>query len=413
MRWLPLLFASTLAAQPPDLSGSFILPLEDEAIRYDRPSADNPVARLQRQINRGEVTLDYSPTHGYLPAVLKALGIPVSSQTLVFSKTSFQLTRISPATPRALYFNDDTYIGWVRDGEVVEVSTVDPMRGGVFYTLDQRKTDRPQFARRDECLQCHASPRTLGVPGHIVRSVYADSEGFPFTNIGSFNTDHNSPFAERWGGWYVTGTHGAGRHMGNQIATNRQDPDKMDLDPGANVTSLAARVDVSPYLSPHSDIVALMILQHQTKMHNLITRVSYETRIAISSQIGMNKALGRPPDEMSDSTKRRIYGPAEVLLRYMLFADEPPLAAPIRGTSAFAREFAKGGPLRDLDLEKRLFKVPCSFLIGSDAFKALPKQAKDYIDRRLEEVLSGEDQSKAFAALSDGDRAAIRKALSH
>ena len=156
-----------------------------------------------------------------------------------------------------------------------------------------------------------------------------------------------------------------------------------------------------------------MILQHQTKMHNLITRVSYETRIAISSQIGMNKALGRPPDEMSDSTKRRNYGPAEVLLRYMLFADEPPLAAPIRGTSAFAREFAKGGPLRKLDLEKRLFKVPCSFLIDSDAFKALPKQAKDYIDRRLEEVLSGEDQSKAFAALSDGDRAAIRKALSH
>jgi hypothetical protein len=194
---------------------SLVLPGEDEAIGYYAPPKEDPVAQLQQRLDRGEVLLEYAPPGGYLLSVLKQLQIPVSSQVLVFSKTSFQQHRIAPETPRALYFNDSAYVGWVQGGDVVEVSAVDPERGGMFYSLDQRKSTKPKFIRREECLQCHASPKTLGVPGHLVRSVFPNWEGFPQLQAGSFLTDHSSPLKERWGGWYVTGTHGAQRHLGN------------------------------------------------------------------------------------------------------------------------------------------------------------------------------------------------------
>ena len=180
MRSLFFLIAlETCLAQFPDLSGSFTFPLESDAIRYGVPAKRDPIAVLQKKLDAGQVQLSFDEKHGYLPAVLKALGVSQQTQMLVFSKTSFQFNRISPATPRALYFNDDVYVGWVQNGEVVEISAVDPERGAIFYSLDQRPSAKPRFERRDECLQCHASPRTLGVPGHLVRSVYSDNEGFP------------------------------------------------------------------------------------------------------------------------------------------------------------------------------------------------------------------------------------------
>lgn len=418
---MKIIFLVTMGAcfgQISDLSGSFTFPLEGEAIRYHDAAKNDPIARLQRRIDNGEVALEYDAKHGYLPGVLKALGISKESQMLVFSKTSFQFGRISPSTPRSIYFNEHSYVGWVQGGEVVEVSTTDPERGSVFYSMDQTRRARPKFERRDECLQCHASPRTLGVPGHLVRSVFTDNEGFPQTQAGGFVTDHRSPLEERWGGWYVTGTHGAARHMGNVVIADKNHPDQLDMEAGANVTDLSKFVDAAPYLTKHSDLVALMVMEHQTRMHNLITRVSYETRVALYSQEGMNKALGRPGDGWSDSTKRRIYGPSEVLLRYLLFLDEPKLKAAVHGTSGYEKSFALDGPkddsgrsLRDLDLKTRLFKYPCSYLIYSEAFDALPKPALDYIWRRLWEVVSGKERGAAFAALTAADRQAIREIL--
>ena len=141
---------------------SFVLSGDDEPIRYDAPPLKDPVARLQQRMEQGQTRLEYSAPGGYLLSVLKQLHVQPSSQTLVFSKTSFQFQHISPANPRALYFNDEVYVGWVQGGEVMEVSAVDPDRGAMFYSLDQRQTDKPRFVRRDECLQCHASPRTSG-----------------------------------------------------------------------------------------------------------------------------------------------------------------------------------------------------------------------------------------------------------
>jgi hypothetical protein len=412
---LLLLVTAPAAAQ----LGSFITPLEEEPLRYYAGELRDPVARLQKEIDSGAVRLDFTKRRGYLEAVLQHLRVPVSSQSLVFSKTSFQLTKISPATPRAIYFNDDLYLGYVQNGDVLEISAVDPEKGAIFYSLNQREVPRPQFIRRTtECLQCHASPNTLGVPGHMVRSVYPDRDGQPLLQAGSFLTDHRSPLRERWGGWYVTGMHGKQRHMGNVVAKNARQPDQLDIAAGANVTDLKGWFNPAPYLAPHSDIVALLVLEHQTYLHNLITRVGYETRLALHSKRVMDEALGRAPGEGSDTMRRRIARTVEVLLRYLVFAEEEPLSGPVRGTSTFQADFEALGPqdrqgrsLRRMDLERRLFRYPLSYLIYSEAFDGLPPEAKEPLYRRLWEVLSGQDQSREFARLPVEDRRAALEIL--
>lgn len=395
------------------------LPFEQEPINYLKAPVHDPVAKLQERLDRGEAKLAYDDERGYLPAVLEQLAIAKSSQTLVFSKTSFQRQKISPRKPRAVYFNDDTYIGYVQRGEVIEVSTVDPDQGAVFYTLSQTPSDKPVFQRQThDCLQCHSSSKTQDVPGHLVRSVYPDASGMPVFSAGTFTTTHESPLRDRWGGWYVSGRHGTQTHMGNVVVTNRQEPERLDRAAGANRTSLDELVDTTPYLAPSSDIVALMVLEHQTKMHNLITAANYHARLALHYEAGLNKALNRPEGEISPSTARRYEGPAEKLVKYMLFCEEAPLAEPVVGSSSYAQEFAARGPrdsrgrsLRDFDLSRRLFKHPCSYEIYSDAFDSLPPVVKQYVYRRLKEILTGADPSSDFAHLSPDDRRAIYEIL--
>jgi hypothetical protein len=394
-----LLMPLALLAQAPDFRGSYTVPLAEGALRYADPLKDDAVTRLQARIDAGEVRLEWDAKFGYLPAVLKALRVPVSSQGLVFSKTSFQFPRISPATPRAIYFSDDVYVGYVQNSEVMEVSAADPERGGVFFTLTQKPAARPRFERGDACLQCHASPNTTGVPGHLVRSVHTDGQGNPEVTASSYITDHRSPFAERWGGWYVTGSAGTAKHMGTAPK------------PGASF-------DAARYLSPYSDIVALMVLEHQVKMHNLFTRAGFEVRSALLLQTEMNKAMGKQADEMSDSTRRRIDNSAEILVRYMLFADEARLESPVKGSSPFTRDFPALGPkdpqgrsLRDFDLQTRLFRYPCSFLIYSESFRTLPAPLKARVLERIGDVVSGKDQNPAYARLSAQDRRGVREIL--
>lgn len=392
---------------------------EAEPINYYTAPVDDPVTRLQKQIDDGEVHLDWDAEHGYLPSVLKALGIPHESQMLVFSKTSLQQERISPSRPRALYFNDDAYVGWVRYGPVLEISAVDPGQGAMYYTLAQRLSQRPQFVRdRGDCLSCHASSRTWDVPGHIVRSVYTAPDGHPHFGAGTFRTDHSSPFSERWGGWYVTGTHGALRHMGNVVAGDAERPELLDREAGANVTDLTSIVDTKPYLTHHSDLVALMVLEHQADMHNLITRANYDARRALRDGRIMNQMLNEPEDHISDSTRRRIENAGQRLLKYLLFVDEAALAEPVRGTSGFAERFAEIGPcdklgrsLRDFDLQRRLFRYPCSYLIYSEAFDALPELLREHVLRQLWEILIQRNTSGTYEHLSLADRQAILEIL--
>ncbi len=388
-------------------------------IDYAKAKADNAVARLQERIKTGKAKLTFEDDRGYAKSLLRELNVPVSSQVLVFSKTSLQRDRICPKTPRAIYFNDDVYIGFCLRGDVMELSAVDPQLGTVFYTLDQEPAEKPTFTRHtDTCLICHSSSISRGLPGHVVRSVYPDVEGVPYLSAGSYRTDQTSPIKERWGGWYVTGNHGEQTHMGNWTLNKRQEADDGPGPNCQNVDSLKERFTTSFYLSPHSDIVALMTLEHQTEMHNRLAFAVLETRLALHYQEELNKALNEKPRARFDSTKSRIRGAGDAVLKYMLFSEEAQLTDRIKGTSGFTKEFAGRGPfdskgrsLRQFDLRTRLFKYPCSYLIYSQAFDKLPADVRDYILQRLFDVLTGKDNGKEFAHLSADDRRAILEIL--
>ena len=416
-----MLVAMTMSA-PARVRGQMPVEIDREPIRYSTCPASDAITRLQQRIDRGEVTLKYDAEgQGFLRAVLDALGVCPESQVLVFSKTSFQQTKIAPRTPRAIYFSDDVYVGFVRGADVLEFSAVDPKLGATYYLLDQDPAvGKPKFVRQtDACLQCHQSAKTQEVPGHMVRSVYPDKRGFPVFGAGSFVTDYTSPLSERWGGWYVTGTHGAQRHLGNVMVTDREHPvESFDTAAGGNRKDLKGLVDTAPYLTGHSDLVALMVLEHQTQLQNLITSAGYQARIGRHYDAGINQALGRPVDALSPSTDRRIQSHADKLVHALLFAEEAKLSAPVAGTSGFTAAFPKRGPrdrkgrsLRDFDLTSRLFKYPCSYLIGSEAFGALPDEVKGRVYRLLLEVLTGHDKGPEFAHLSPADRRAILEIL--
>jgi hypothetical protein len=402
---------------------------EAEPINYNKAKPTDPIAKLQAEIDAGKARLERDAdapagSHGYLPSLLKQLGIPASSQTLVFSKTSFQRDLISPESPRALYFNDDVYVGWIRGGEVIEVASTDPKLGTVFYTLSQHPSAKPKFVRQtDSCLQCHSGTMTGEIPGLMLRSVHPDQSGMPVLTAGTSLTTQDTPLEERWGGWYVTGTHGDRRHMGNVMAKSRDDDGPLDVDAGANLVSLTDRFDTAPYLNGgNSDIVALMVLEHQTQAHNLFTQLNYQTQWAVRDSRAINQALGKKgaavTDELSDSAKRRISSAGEKLLRYLLFCDEDLITDRIHGTNTFAADFAAKGPrdkkgrsLREFDLRRRMFKYPLSYLIYSPSFDALPAEAKDYVYRRLWDVLSGKDTSAPFKHIATDERQAIIEIL--
>lgn len=376
--------------------GTSSISLSHPAIRYSDSEPADRAAKLNRELAAGKIKLEYREGNlGYLPSLLEHLGVKADSQVMVFSKTSGLASKISPSNPRALYFSDDVQVGYVRGGTGYEVVAFDPKLGSVFYTLDSQKTDKPQLDRRDDCLQCHYGPATLGVPGIMVASVYADQSGIPAFNLGQPVTDQRTPFADRWGGWYVTGTHGNQRHRGNAVSHDSRNPTLLDTEGSQNLTTLAGRFNPAGYLSAASDIVALMTLGHQTRMTNLLTRLNWEAR------------TGAPVDDDLEAT-----------VTYMLFADEVPLLEPVKGVSTFTQTFPERGPrdkqgrsLRDFDLQKRLFRYPLSYMIYSPAFDGLPETVRAQLCRRVADVLTGKNDNPKFALLSSEDRRSILEIL--
>jgi len=363
----------------------------------------DPVSLLAKQIESGEVKLSYDSNRwGYLSDLLNHLDINIDSQVLVFSKTSFQLSKIGPKTPRAIYFNDSVAIGSVPDGSVFEIISLDPSQGLVFYTMDTVKSERPRFERRfGECLNCHGPANGL-----VVSSVYPSADGTPFVTGTFFEPiDHRTPLENRWGGWYVSGIHGSAHHLGNAIAPDPDRPFDLEQENTQNLVSLAAKFDTTKYLSSTSDIVALMTLEHQARMTNLIAALNQQFRRALS-----NGTL--------ENSKKNLARAVEQTVESMLFVDEAPLGYPIKGVSTFTTTFPLRGPrdkqgrsLRDLDLNKRLFRYPLSYMIYSQMFDAMPAAARDRVYQRLLEVLSGRDTNPKFAHLSATDRQAILEIL--
>jgi hypothetical protein len=384
--------------------GMFQGSAEDPAIAYSTAPLNNAVSQLNVHLHDGSTQLTFDGRSGYLRSALRALDIPVESQMLVFSRTSFQRRRISESNPRALFFNDRVALGWVRDGDIIEVAAHDAKEGMVFYTLDQRPVDRPEFQRVMTCLACHMAGDTLGVPGMLMFSTTAAAGAVVPTSV---MTDHRSPIERRWGGWFVTGTSGSNRHRGNESTAIAAG--------GRDLASVTGLFDADGYQSMSSDIVALLVLSHQIHMTNLLTRAGWEARAA-------DPALHAPfvaaPGE-EQQIAQMMNGIAAEVVDYMLFVDEAPLADRVQGSSAFAQHFAAIGPrdakgrsLHELDLSRRLLKYPCSYAVYSAAFEALPPAAKDPIYRRLWQVLSGEERSERYrGALSLFDRRAIVEIL--
>jgi hypothetical protein len=402
------------------------IPYSDAPINYRSQDLSDPVATLQKQIAEGKVSLTYDQDHGYLKSVLALLKVPVDSQTLVFSKTSFQYPKISPDHPRALYYNDDVYVGSVHQGNAIEIVSFDPKQGAIFYLLDERKVDKPAFQRAElDCTQCHIAAGTRGVPGVLLRSVFPTAAGTLTPRAPSYITDQESPWNKRWGGWYVSGEL-AKLSMGNAVVNNAPSPDAPVSGATPSLDPLDQAFDPAVYLARGSDQVALLVLTHQAQMHNLITLTNYQTRLALyalgkSNGVASQAAFisdGSTLDALPDTARRQIQKPADQLVRYLLFANETPLgglnAKQVIAASPFAREFAargvrdsEGRSLRDFDLHDRIFKYPLSYLIYNPAFDTLPEPAKGYIYHRLLEVLIGQDQSPDFAGLSPQDRLAI------
>lgn len=352
----------------------FLLPLVLVAIAaaYADNTAvpTNVVEALAAKLDKGEVKFTYAPDgHGYLKSVLEALKVSPESQVLPFTKSSLQFDRISPATPRAVYFSDDVAVGSVHPGGLIEILVNDRRGGLAFYTLDNSKAATPHLqVEGARCAVCHGLVNNV-TPGWIVANITATADGMPqiANPAHPFDiTDQTRPFEDRWGGWYVTGTSPNMRHLGNVTAPDPQKPFELPAEGGRTLASLSGRFDPAHALKATSDIVALMTLEHQT---GFIDRLD-----------ALNVKYSDPG--------------LDDLVTYMTFTNEVPLPGPVSGDSGFAADFAKRGPrdskgrsLRTFDLKTRLFRYPLSYMIYSTAFDALKPEIKDKLYRRLYDAL--------------------------
>jgi hypothetical protein len=389
------------AAQAPE---PFFDALDGPAIGYSTRPSDDAVTRLVRRLDAGEAQLTFEPGTGYLRSLLRELDVPISSQMAVYSKTSFQAAIIDPAHPRTIFFNDAVAVAWPRGGSI-EVAAQDPRQGMRFFLLDQHPNGPPRFTPTSRCLVCHHSSTTGGVPGLFTRSIVTGPDGATAPWLGNNTSDHRSPLSERWAGWYVTGRIGDTRHLGNTFVK------ATIANPGADSRSgfdtpatLVSKFETDSYLSPYSDVIALLVFQHQTRMMNLLTRIGWEVRLA---KDGADAGGAEAAAAAARAT-------AEEVVDYLLFVDEAPLPGPMAGTSGFAEQFSARGPrdrhgrsLRELDLEHRLLRYPCSYMIYSDVFDALPPEAREAIYVRMWQILSGQDSDAKYERLTRADRQSI------
>jgi hypothetical protein len=363
----------------------FVPPVTYPAIGYGVRTAHDPIAQLTADIDAGTLHLSFEKDQGYLHSLLNALKIPVESQMAVFSQTSLQAPLIGPQNPRVIYFNDSVIVASVRGG-FIEVAAQDPELGAHFYTLLQQPVDKPFFLQPNACLGCHLSRNSLDIPGMLSRSVYVTPAGGPINPLGTHLVDHRTPFSERWGGWYVTGKTGMMRHLGNAFVFDVDKPESMVTDATLNLATLKGRFETDAYLAPQSDVVALMVFNHQMHMMNLITRVGWDYRLATS----LETDAGKP----SEVIEKQLRDDVEEFVDYLLFVGEAPLPNKIEGLSGFVETFASQGPmdskgrsLRQFDLEHRLMRYRCSYMIYSPAFDGMPDRAKKAIYARIREVI--------------------------
>jgi hypothetical protein len=372
-------------------------------VDYASGPLNDRVTRLMADIAAGRKTLEYDAANrGYLDSLLAALEIDPDSQFLVFSKTALKTRFVTAKTPRALYFNDDTYVAFIQNSRSLEIAAMDPVLGPVFFDFSQDPEQVSSEREMNRCLRCHDSYSMTGggVPRFLLSSVIANPEGEIVTHEISIITDTSTPLNRRWGGMYVSGMHGSQDIMGNFVVDDVAKLLNLDLTPNGNKADLSEYLDTSPYISSGSDIVTLMVLEHQIEVQNRLTRLSFESR----TRLHENGSLSA--DELAELTRP--------VLESLFFANEVALTDRITGSSGFADNFQDRGPkdnqgrsLRDLNLETRTFEYPLSYLVYSEAIEALPGEVKRYLFDGIRRVLSGELQDDAFSHLDTQTREAI------
>ena len=372
----------------------------------DTPLTDR-VSLLGQKIESGEVILEHQAARGYLDSMLEALEIDPSSQVLVFSKTALKSRFVNAETPRAIYFNDDTYVGFIQNTRGLEFATMDPQVGPVFFGFSQLPEDNQEFERETgRCLRCHDSYSMTGggVPRFLLSSVIAGPDGNIVTHEVSEITDTSTPLSRRWGGWYVTGLHGEQTTLGNFVVSDVSMLRSPDLAANGNKTSLEDLVDTGPYLADTSDIVALLVLEHQVELQNALTRLMFETKTRLHEKGALT---GVELDELTLP-----------VLESLFMVNEAALESPVEGSSGYTEYFQSLGPfdsqgntLRKLDLQTRTFRYPFSYQIYSGAFDALPEVVKSYLFDRIDKILQGQDPFSEKVVMSAEERKTVRQIL--
>lgn len=388
---------------------------EQPPVRYSATTPQDAIARLQQRLASGQLRLAGADRE-ILRTVLRELKVPIESQIVVFSKTSLQRGRIRPGNPRALYFSDSVYVGWVPGG-VIEVAAIDPQLGPVFYSFDpQAVREGPRaFVRDSDCLRCHGGTFVRGIPGVFARSVIPGESGEPLLRHGTQVVDDETPFEQRWGGWYVTGYTGPENHRGNAFGTEAAGQLVFNLS-ARRPAELSGFFDTSGYLAGTSDVVALLIFEHQLTVQNSLTRAAQSCRKMLEYQRSLQMTFHDPVTEEPayDSVKSVFASAVEDVVDHLLFRGAAPLPEGVVGSEAFRRVFAQDAPrsraghtLKDLQLRERIFAQRCSFLIYSETFTALPGQLKDRILDRLHTALRDEDPRGRYSFLETEEKRRI------
>ena len=414
-----LLVVGLMGPLAPRASAQQVEPFEEPPINYSATPTNDRATAISAKFQSRAMEIRSMPAKKRLQWLLAELGVPVESQIFVFSKTSLQRDLINPEAPRVLYFSDEAYIGWSPTG-AFEVAVFDAKLGATFYVFEPHATkEEPLLARSGDCLLCHS--RHEHTPSLRTRSVFPDANGEPLSGSGSSNIAPSTPLAERWGGWYVTGTKAPFEHRGNLTGKKIDDFEGPAAQPTRNLLSLEGVVDTRRYLLKTSDVVPLLMHDHQVHVHNVLSKANQDARIALHRWPAMREILGLPKDAPPQGSCVVVFdSQAEKVIEALLCRDDAAWpAGGIQGDGVFApayaktrKQDAKGRSLRDLDLQTRLFRYRCSPLIYSESFATLPKELHDIILLRLSSGLRAFPPSPSFGHLPDDERAAIHEILS-
>lgn len=378
-----------------------IAPAFDQAPHdyWTRPLTDR-FTKLKTEMEEGRIRFDASGGEkAYLVQLLTALGIPASSQMLIFSTTSLQLRFITPSNPRALYFNEDVYVGYI-PGARIEIVSVDPDAGSIYYIFDiPRSTEPPRIERANRCMNCHAAEDTDGVPGLVVKSVLPGVRGGSLDSYRRGITGHAVPMAERFGGWYVTGADKFPNFLGNMLGQYvNQELQKVSLPPGQ-------LFDFNRYPVATTDVLAQLIHEHQIGFVNRASAATYRTRGLLHQGQG----------QLDAAAGEKLDAEAASFARYILFADEVPLpGGGVTGDPVYKADFLKtrravqGASLKDFELRTRLFKNRCSYMIESASFRGLPPEFKQRLYRRMSQALDVARPDPEYAYLPAAEKQSIR-----